>query len=310
MDQPPRIIIPPSTSAAGPTPAPVPPLQKPPEKNGRALPIALIGGVALLSVGAIGFAAGQRSSDSSITAPEVGVLSETTTTAAPTTVPPTTSPTTAAPTTAAPTTTAPTTTQPPTTAAPTATTTAAAPAVLAGPPLRNTGTVRHAVLEAGILYLRGRVPSEEFGAEIARLAGVVVGDENVINQYQVDESAAPVDSAPLYVSDTVLFPTGGVDINPAFVPLLDLGTKLLSVNDAVSITVVAHTDSAGSAGLNLRLSQARADTVRQYWIDQGVNGTRIVAEGRGESEPVGDNGTAEGKQANRRAEFIVTGILG
>lgn len=154
------------------------------------------------------------------------------------------------------------------------------------------------------------MPSEEFGAEIARRAGLVVGEENVINQYQVDESAAPVDSAPLYVSDTVLFPTGGVAINPAFLPLLDLGTTLFSVNESVTITVVAHTDSAGSAGLNRRLSQARAEAVRQYWLDQGIAGSRIVAEGRGESEPIGDNGTAEGKQANRRAEFIVTGILG
>ncbi len=256
--------------------------------------------------------------DTTTVAPEVGVLSETTTTTqVPTT---TTAPaTTAAATTdaAAATTVAPTTTEAPTTTSAAATTAARETTsstlqalVLDGPPLRNTGTVRQAVLEGGVLYLRGRVPSEEFGVEIARRAGLVVGEGNVINQYQVDPSAAPVDSAPLYVSDTVLFPTGGVTINPAFVPLLDLGTRLLSVNDAVTITVVAHTDSVGSSGLNLRLSQARADTVRQYWIDQGVDGSRVVAEGRGESEPIGDNGTAAGKQANRRAEFIVTGILG
>jgi outer membrane protein OmpA-like peptidoglycan-associated protein len=74
--------------------------------------------------------------------------------------------------------------------------------------------------------------------------------------------------------------------------------------------VVAHTDSAGSAAPNQRLSQQRAEVVRQYWIDQGVDPSRVVADGRGEDEPIADNATPEGKQLNRRAEFIVTGILG
>ncbi|MFW2384096.1 MAG: OmpA family protein [Acidimicrobiales bacterium] len=311
MESTPRIIVPPETAAAGPTPPPVPPLDPNRGGNGRTLTLVLLGSIALLSVGSIGYALGQRGTSGEGDTIELGVLEEPTTTpnqtsasvvdavASSTTTTPTTAPTTVA------TTTAPA-SSPTTTAAPRNDESA----VLEGPPLRDTGTVRQAVLADGILYLRGKVPSQPFGNEIARLAGQVVGPDNVVNQYEVDPSAPPVDSAPLYVADTVLFPTGGVQINPAFLPLLDLGTTLLSVNENVTITVVAHTDSAGSTGLNQRLSQARAEVVRQYWIDQGADGDRIIADGRGEAEPIADNSTPEGKQLNRRAEFIVTGILG
>lgn len=262
----------------------------------------------MISVGAIGYALGQRGS-SNDDAPELGVLSEPTTTVRTTADEASTVPTTSASTTL-PTTPVPTTTDPTTTAPTTVPTTTAAEIALAGPPQRDTGTVRQAVLADGILYLRGSVPSEEFGAAIAQQAELVVGPGNVVNQYEVDPEAPAVDSAPLYVADTVLFPTGGVQINPAFLPLLDLGTTLLRINENVTITVVAHTDSAGGAGFNQRLSQARAEVVRQYWIDQGVDEGRVVAQGKGEAEPIADNSTQEGKQLNRRAEFIVTGILG
>ncbi len=303
MESAPRIIVPPEVSAAGPTPPPAP-WRDQDDSGGRVLPLVLLGVVGILSIGAIGFALQARSSSDGAEAIDVAVLNDP---ASATTTTQSASTTDALPETA---TTSTTPASPePTTTTPTAATTSTPP-VLEGPPIRDTGTVRHAVLSDGVLYLRGRVPSEAFGGEILRQAELVVGAGNVVNQYEVDATAAPVDSAPLYVADTLLFPTGGTQINPAFLPLLDLGTKLLSVNENVRITVVAHTDSAGRADLNLRISQLRADVVRQYWTDQGVDGTRIIAEGRGESEPIADNATPEGKRQNRRAEFIVTGILG
>lgn len=303
MESTPRIVVSPEAAAAGPTPPPAPP--RPPDSggSGRLLPLLLLGGITLISVGAVGYALAQRGS-SNDDGLELGVLNDPTTTVAVSTAEVSTVPTTSAstsPSTAAP---------PTTTASTTVPTTTDNPIALDGPPLRDTGTVRQAVLADGILYLRGRVPSEEFGGAIVQQAELVVGAGNVVNQYEVDPEAPAVDSAPLYVADTVLFPTGGVQINPAFLPLLDLGTTLLRINENVTITVVAHTDSAGSSELNQRLSQARAEIVRQYWIDQGVDELRVVAEGRGEAEPIADNSTLEGKQLNRRAEFIVTGILG
>ena len=78
----------------------------------------------------------------------------------------------------------------------------------------------------------------------------------------------------------------------------------------VRITVIAHTDSTGSEEFNLALSQARADVVKEFWTENGIDPSRIDAVGVGESAPLSDNQSGSGRSANRRAEFIVQGILG
>lgn len=72
-----------------------------------------------------------------------------------------------------------------------------------------------------------------------------------------------------------------------------------------SIVVVGHTDATGSEPNNERLSQARADNVRAYLISRGLSGDVIETEGRGSSEPLADNATAEGRSQNRRVEIYV-----
>ena len=59
--------------------------------------------------------------------------------------------------------------------------------------------------------------------------------------------------------------------------------------------------------LNQRLSEKRADTVRTYLVQQGLDGSAISAKGFGKTMPVADNGTAAGRQKNRRVELIVSG---
>jgi len=72
------------------------------------------------------------------------------------------------------------------------------------------------------------------------------------------------------------------------------------------ISVEGHTDAVGSLEANQRLSEQRADTVRNYLVDQGVNGTRISSIGYGETRPKATNDTPEGRQLNRRVEIHVT----
>jgi outer membrane protein OmpA-like peptidoglycan-associated protein len=81
--------------------------------------------------------------------------------------------------------------------------------------------------------------------------------------------------------------------------------EILLQNESVEIRIKAHTDSDGSAKYNLRLSQLRANSVRDYLIQQGVDESLLEAEGFGEQEPIADNSTTEGKAANRRVEFEV-----
>ncbi|MGM0578177.1 MAG: OmpA family protein [Myxococcota bacterium] len=71
------------------------------------------------------------------------------------------------------------------------------------------------------------------------------------------------------------------------------------------IEVVGHTDSRGAETFNRELSTRRAEAVRTYLVTHGLPGERITAEGRGESEPLESNATAEGREANQRIEILI-----
>lgn len=74
-----------------------------------------------------------------------------------------------------------------------------------------------------------------------------------------------------------------------------------------NVVIEGHTDSQGSANLNQVLSQKRADAVRDALIQDGVDASRLSAVGVGKDRPVADNGSAEGRSANRRVEIVVQG---
>ncbi len=71
--------------------------------------------------------------------------------------------------------------------------------------------------------------------------------------------------------------------------------------------VVGHADSTGSAALNERLSLARAEAVKKFLVDKGVEPNRIYTEGKGSRQPIADNKTAQGRQQNRRVEIEIVG---
>ncbi|NOZ89921.1 MAG: OmpA family protein, partial [Epsilonproteobacteria bacterium] len=74
------------------------------------------------------------------------------------------------------------------------------------------------------------------------------------------------------------------------------------------ITIAGHTDSDGNEAYNQRLSENRANAVKQYLINHGVNASRLEAIGYGETQPIADNSTKEGKEKNRRIEFNIKGV--
>jgi OOP family OmpA-OmpF porin len=86
----------------------------------------------------------------------------------------------------------------------------------------------------------------------------------------------------------------------------DLVSKLAGVNLEV-IVAVGHTDSVGTDAYNQGLSARRANAVKQYLVSKGIEANRIYTEGKGESQPVADNRTAEGRAKNRRVEIEVIG---
>jgi OOP family OmpA-OmpF porin len=86
----------------------------------------------------------------------------------------------------------------------------------------------------------------------------------------------------------------------------DLNSKLQGVNLEV-IIAVGHTDSVGTDAYNQKLSIRRAEAVKAYLQAKGIEANRIYTEGKGESQPVADNKSAEGRAKNRRVEVEVVG---
>jgi OmpA-OmpF porin, OOP family len=99
----------------------------------------------------------------------------------------------------------------------------------------------------------------------------------------------------------VFFDTNSANIKPESYPDLDRVVSFMStaVTSATGV-IEGHTDSVGNDAYNQSLSQRRADAVRKYLLDKGVAAARLESKGFGESQPVADNATAEGRAQNRR----------
>ena len=97
--------------------------------------------------------------------------------------------------------------------------------------------------------------------------------------------------------------TDQAEISSRFYNVLNSVAQVLDEYEKTIVDITGHTDSTGEESYNLNLSQRRATNVAQYLIAQGVNSTRIAAQGMGESQPIASNDTPEGRQANRRVEI-------
>lgn len=108
------------------------------------------------------------------------------------------------------------------------------------------------------------------------------------------------------LSGAVLFTTAKWDLLPsAQVKLNDVATALIKEDPLSKILVEGYTDSQGGADYNQGLSLHRAQAVRDYLVSRGIASDRISAQGRGLTNPIGDNKSAEGRANNRRVEIIV-----
>ena len=117
---------------------------------------------------------------------------------------------------------------------------------------------------------------------------------------------APVSEKVTFAADA-FFDTGKSVLKPdAQAKLADLVDKTKGVNLEV-IIAVGHTDTVGSSAYNQKLSIARAESVKKFLTSKGIETNRVYTEGKGFTQPVADNKTAEGRSKNRRVEVEVVG---
>ncbi|QHT70993.1 OmpA family protein [Rhodocytophaga rosea] len=104
----------------------------------------------------------------------------------------------------------------------------------------------------------------------------------------------------------VYFETGKARLKPESTAELDQLLSLLEQNSKLKIIVSGHTDNTGDKKSNVKLSQLRADAVIEYLAEKGIAKHRLSAKGYGSSRPVTSNASQEGRNQNRRVEFLIT----
>ena len=101
------------------------------------------------------------------------------------------------------------------------------------------------------------------------------------------------------------FDSGSANIKPASVSKVNNLFNALKEIPALEIEIVGHTDNVGDAGENQKLSEARANAVKDYLVKKGIAATRITTKGMGDKQPVALNNTEKGKAENRRIEVNI-----
>ena len=187
---------------------------------------------------------------------------------------------------------------------------------------QTSNTTRGALIGAGIGAVIGLISGDDaverrqralIGAGVGALAGGSVG-------YYMDKQEAELraelegtgvsvhrngDNITLNMPGNVTFATDSSDLSPAFFDVLNSVGKVLDEFDQTVVEVAGHTDSTGTDSYNQALSERRAGSVANYLRGQGVMNERLITVGMGEKYPVANNGTIDGRQANRRVEITM-----
>ncbi len=149
--------------------------------------------------------------------------------------------------------------------------------------------------------------------------GIADGDDMCIDKPEDGKAPNATDGCPtdvktvltkekIVILDKVRFNTNRATLRPDAYAILDsVAETLLEHPEIQKIRIEGHTDHQGNDDFNQHLSERRAVTVRNYLISKGVHADRLVSEGYGESSPIATNDTAEGREQNRRVEFMVVG---
>lgn len=151
-------------------------------------------------------------------------------------------------------------------------------------------------------------------AGVGALAGGAIGNYMDRQQAELRHELAGTgvsvtrigDNITLNMPGNITFKTNSAELDPSFYKVLNSVDLIVKKYDKTVVEVAGHTDNTGSAEYNQKLSERRANAVAQYLEDQGLASNRVVTVGAGETKPVADNSTPDGRAANRRVELTLT----
>jgi len=123
----------------------------------------------------------------------------------------------------------------------------------------------------------------------------------------LDLLLVPIETDAVIRLNNVFFESGKWDLRTESYPELDRLVDFLRTNTGVRIALAGHTDNVGADASNLTLSQNRINSVEAYLVAKGIDKARLTAKGFGETRPIATNDTEEGRQQNRRVEFMIVG---
>jgi len=177
------------------------------------------------------------------------------------------------------------------------------------------GAAIGAAIGAGVQILRGEDGEDVLaGAVVGGLVGGAIGNQLDRQEAELREQlngtgARIVNTGSeliVTLPEAITFDVDSTFVRPSISSALqDLASSINSYPNTI-VDVIGHTDNTGTSSYNQNLSKRRADAVAGQLISSGVSPSRIRAFGRGETSPIATNATAEGRQANRRVEIIIT----
>jgi outer membrane protein OmpA-like peptidoglycan-associated protein len=188
----------------------------------------------------------------------------------------------------------------------------------------ETGTVLNNKTKQGAALgaLGGALAGSLIGGKGHRLGGALIGGAagalagGLIGQY-LDKQAQELDAIPgaqvqrrddsllVNFESQLLFDTGSSQLQPGAYDRLRSLARTLNNYPQSQVTVKGHTDSTGGERFNQKLSEERADRVRQFLVSEGVASSRVQSIGYGQSMPVASNATEAGRAQNRRVEVEI-----
>ena len=126
--------------------------------------------------------------------------------------------------------------------------------------------------------------------------------------FQADIPLQPIEANAHIVLKNVFFDTKRTALKPESITELDNVVKLMNENPTIAIEIIGYTDNVGKPSDNLALSKGRAVAVVNYLLGKGIRNERLSFKGMGESNPVADNNTDEGRALNRRTELSIVSV--